>query len=94
MTSHPERLRLILVYHLHRDLDFAVERFDTAIRIGTAQLDELPAKEDDESAELRARRNFLEEAVGDAAEPGPRAPGKGSWSGRWRLPQGGHLLPL
>jgi hypothetical protein len=51
---------LMLVYHLHRDLDRARALFDRAIELGSAQLRALPA-----DAERRERES-LEEAVGDA----------------------------
>ncbi|MFQ5504320.1 MAG: hypothetical protein ACE5F1_05905 [Planctomycetota bacterium] len=57
---------LMLVYHLHRDPDRAVELLERAIRLGTEQLEELGEKQEDEDSPARARRQFLEEAVGDA----------------------------
>jgi len=51
---------LMLVYHLHRDLDQAKAMFERAIELGEAQLAALP----DDAGE--DQRNFLEEAVGDA----------------------------
>jgi tetratricopeptide (TPR) repeat protein len=57
---------LMLVYHLHREPEFAVKQFEKAIAIGTAKLDDLPAKSADEDAAMRTQRDDLEEAVGDA----------------------------
>jgi hypothetical protein len=51
---------LVLIYHLHRDLDRARALCERAIALGTAQLAALPA-----DASARDREN-LEEAVGDA----------------------------
>lgn len=51
---------LMLLYHLHRDLDRAAELFHRAIAVGQPQLDKLPPGADSDD------RNFLEEAVGDA----------------------------
>ncbi|MEZ5965647.1 MAG: tetratricopeptide repeat protein [Planctomycetota bacterium] len=51
---------LMLVYHLHRDLDQAKAMFERAIALGESQLAALPADATDE------QRQFLEEAVGDA----------------------------
>lgn len=55
---------LMLVYHLHREIPFAIAQFEKAIRIGSEQLDELPDADDD--ADLKAQRKNIEEAVGDA----------------------------
>ena len=57
---------LMLVYHLHRDTKRSRELLNRAIELGTAQLDELGAAEDDESEQLKSQRESLEEAVGDA----------------------------
>ena len=51
---------LMLIYHLHRDLDVAKQHFDRAIELGEDQLARLPADASD------GERHFLEEAVGDA----------------------------
>jgi tetratricopeptide (TPR) repeat protein len=51
---------LMLVYHLHRDLDRARELFDRAIAIGEEQLAAMPSEAN------TADRETLEEAVGDA----------------------------
>ena len=51
---------LMLVYHLHRDLDRARALFERAIELGEAKLAALPT-----DAEV-AERHALEEAVGDA----------------------------
>ena len=51
---------LMLIYHLDRDFDRARTLFDRAIKIGTEQLEQLPADAD------RRERELLEEAVGDA----------------------------
>ncbi len=51
---------LMLIYHLHRDLDIAKKHFERAIELGDEQLARLPADA------TQGARNFLEEAVGDA----------------------------
>jgi Tfp pilus assembly protein PilF len=51
---------LMLIYYLHRDYDRARALCETAIELGDAQLAALPEDADP------ARRQFLEEAVGDA----------------------------
>ncbi|MCA8970651.1 MAG: hypothetical protein KDC95_12735 [Planctomycetes bacterium] len=54
---------LMLIYHLHKDHEYAITQFEKAIRIGTAQLEALP---EDESDITKARRRDLEESIGDA----------------------------
>lgn len=57
---------LMLVYHLKRDIDFAVKQFEVAIDLGSAALAELPEKTDGEDTATKAKRQDLQEATGDA----------------------------
>ncbi|HKE01845.1 MAG TPA: hypothetical protein VKE69_12600, partial [Planctomycetota bacterium] len=65
---------LILLYHLHRDLDAAEEMFRRAIRLGEDKLAELggerPETSDDDPASLGAARvyDYFAEATGDACQ--------------------------
>ena len=61
---------LLLLYHLHRDLDLAEEMFRRSIRLGEDKLEELgerPDAADDPSAQGGADRwDYYAEATGDA----------------------------
>ena len=59
---------LMLVYHLKREYPYAVARFKKAIDVGTDQLDTLLSDNagKEETEEVKSKRLFLEEAIGDA----------------------------